>query len=251
MALGHHRGGADEGEVPADPEQHQRGPEMGDRDSEHADDGARRRSATSPARITRSRPNRTITAPVMKLGAYMASTCHWMPSVASVTEWPQPTMATGAEVMTRFIIVKLTTPQATATMKRGILAISLSGRPDCAGLSAHWPRNPHEHQHAGGDQRDRGLRQIGRGEQIGRPQVLGDDDELRSDHAGQDPARQHPRHGLGQECWGSPCRRRRIGRTGGRQHRGRRRSSRRGTAKTSPATRRRTRSGPTGHRTRN
>ena len=33
-----------------------------------------------------------------------ASTCHWMPSVASVTEWPQPTMASGAAVITMFII---------------------------------------------------------------------------------------------------------------------------------------------------
>ena len=40
----------------------------------------------------------------MKLGAYMPSTCHWMPSVASVTEWPQPTMASGAEVITMFMI---------------------------------------------------------------------------------------------------------------------------------------------------
>ena len=52
----------------------------------------------------RSTPKRTISAPVKKLGAYIASTCHWMPSVASVTEWPQPTMASGAEVITRFIM---------------------------------------------------------------------------------------------------------------------------------------------------
>ncbi len=50
-------------------------------------------------------PKRTIRLPVMKLGAYMPSTCHWMPNVASVTEWPQPTMASGADVMTRFISV--------------------------------------------------------------------------------------------------------------------------------------------------
>ena len=40
----------------------------------------------------------------MKLGAYMPSTCHWMPSVESVTEWPQPTMAIGADVITMFIM---------------------------------------------------------------------------------------------------------------------------------------------------
>jgi len=38
-------------------------------------------------------------------GAYIPSTCHWMPNVASVTEWPQPTMASGADVITRFINV--------------------------------------------------------------------------------------------------------------------------------------------------
>ncbi len=91
---------------------------------------------TRPAKITRSRPNRMMTVPVTKLGAYMATTCHWMPSVASVTEWPQPTMATGADVMIRFIIVKLATPQATATMKRGMRAISPSGRPAFAVLGA-------------------------------------------------------------------------------------------------------------------
>ena len=52
----------------------------------------------------RSTPKRAISAPVKKLGAYIASTCHWMPSVASVTEWPQPTMASGAEVITMFIM---------------------------------------------------------------------------------------------------------------------------------------------------
>ena len=68
--------------------------------------------------------------PVMKLGAYMPSTCHWMPSVASVTEWPQPTIASGAEVITMFIMhVADATPQATATMKQRLRAISDSGRP--------------------------------------------------------------------------------------------------------------------------
>ena len=56
-------------------------------------------------KVMRSTPKRTISAPVKKLGAYMPSTCHWMPSVASVTEWPQPTMASGAAVITRFIMV--------------------------------------------------------------------------------------------------------------------------------------------------
>ena len=37
-------------------------------------------------------------------------------------------MASGAEVMTMFIMAKLATPQATATTKRGVRAISDSGR---------------------------------------------------------------------------------------------------------------------------
>ena len=52
----------------------------------------------------RSTPKRAISEPVMKLGAYIASTCHWMPSAASVTEWPQPTIASGADVITIFIM---------------------------------------------------------------------------------------------------------------------------------------------------
>ena len=40
----------------------------------------------------------------MKLGAYMPMTCHWMPSAASLTEWLHMTIASGAEVMTMFII---------------------------------------------------------------------------------------------------------------------------------------------------
>ena len=52
----------------------------------------------------RSMPKRAMSVPVMKLGAYMPSTCHCRPSVASVTEWLHMTMASGAEVMTMFII---------------------------------------------------------------------------------------------------------------------------------------------------
>jgi hypothetical protein len=36
--------------------------------------------------VAGSTPKRAIKAPVTKLGAYIASTCHWMPSAASVTE---------------------------------------------------------------------------------------------------------------------------------------------------------------------
>ena len=52
----------------------------------------------------RSTPKRAMSEPVMKLGAYMPSTCHCNPSVASVMEWLHMTMASGAEVITRFII---------------------------------------------------------------------------------------------------------------------------------------------------
>ena len=40
----------------------------------------------------------------MKLGAYMPSTCHWMPSAASPTVWWQATIASGADVITIFIM---------------------------------------------------------------------------------------------------------------------------------------------------
>ena len=58
----------------------------------------------SPRPAMRSTPKRTMSAPVTKLGAYMPSTCHCRPSVASVIEWLHMTMASGAEVMTMFII---------------------------------------------------------------------------------------------------------------------------------------------------
>ena len=54
------------------------------------DDASPRRSAGSDA-------------PVKKLGANIAMTCHEMPSVASSGEKPQPTMASGAPVMTKLI----------------------------------------------------------------------------------------------------------------------------------------------------
>ena len=54
--------------------------------------------------MTRSTLKRAINAPVKKLGAYIASTCHWMPRVASVTECPQSIIASGAEVITMFIM---------------------------------------------------------------------------------------------------------------------------------------------------
>ena len=54
---------------------------------------------TSPSAVMRRLPKRAISRPVKKLGANMASTCHWMPSAASPTVWPQPTMAMGAAVI--------------------------------------------------------------------------------------------------------------------------------------------------------
>ena len=54
--------------------------------------------------MTHSIPKREMSVPVMKLGAYMPSTCHCRPSAAWVIVWLHITMASGAEVMTRFII---------------------------------------------------------------------------------------------------------------------------------------------------
>ena len=49
---------------------------------------------------------------------------------------------------------------------------------------------------AGRDQGERGLADIGRGEEVGRPQILGGDDELRADDGAEDAAEQHPRDRL-------------------------------------------------------
>jgi len=73
-------------------------------------------------------PKRVMRCPVKKLGPNMASTCHWMPSAASPTVWPQPTMAIGAAVMMKDIKPYVTTPAITATMNRGSRAISPKGR---------------------------------------------------------------------------------------------------------------------------
>ncbi|SQH18154.1 Uncharacterised protein [Bordetella parapertussis] len=85
-----------------------------------------------PSAVTGSLPKRSISRPVTKLGAYMASTCHWMPRAAAATLWPQPTMASGAAVMTRLIKPNDTTPAAAAMMKRGVRAMRARGRPACA-----------------------------------------------------------------------------------------------------------------------
>ena len=56
-----------------------------------------------PAEIIRSTPNRTISAPVKNDGANIASTCPETTSAACGVVKPQPTMASGVEVITRFI----------------------------------------------------------------------------------------------------------------------------------------------------
>ncbi len=61
-------------------------------------------SIANPTAITRSTPNRAISVPVKKLGTNIPSTCHCRPSAASVTEWLHSIMASGAAVITMFII---------------------------------------------------------------------------------------------------------------------------------------------------
>ena len=58
---------------------------------------------TRPAAITRSAPKRAISAPVKNDGANIASTCPETTSAAWAVAKPQPTMASGVEVITRFI----------------------------------------------------------------------------------------------------------------------------------------------------
>ena len=56
-----------------------------------------------PAAMTRSAPKRAIRLPVKNDGANMASTCQETTSAALAVEKPQPTTASGVEVITRFI----------------------------------------------------------------------------------------------------------------------------------------------------
>ncbi|MNY66749.1 hypothetical protein D3C86_2042260 [compost metagenome] len=59
---------------------------------------------SSPIAVTRCAPIRLMIAPVTKLGANIATTCHWMAPAASVGEWPHRcTMASGAATMIRVI----------------------------------------------------------------------------------------------------------------------------------------------------
>ena len=56
-----------------------------------------------PAAITRSAPKRAIRWPVKKEGANIATTWPETTSAACGVVKPQPTMASGVEVITRFI----------------------------------------------------------------------------------------------------------------------------------------------------
>ena len=58
-------------------------------------------------------------------------------------------------------------------------------------------RNFEQRQHDRGEHRARRLREERAREQIRRPGVLGEDDELRADHGGEDAAGKHPGDGLG------------------------------------------------------
>ena len=76
VALGHHRGGADEGEVPADAEQRERRSRNARPMCRPCSIAALDEHQRQPEQMIRNTPNRTIRLPVMKLGAYMPSTCH-------------------------------------------------------------------------------------------------------------------------------------------------------------------------------
>ena len=57
----------------------------------------------NPAVTTRGAPNRVIRVPVKKLGPYIATTCHCSAVLDAVSGSPHSFIASGAEVMTRFI----------------------------------------------------------------------------------------------------------------------------------------------------
>ena len=61
-------------------------------------------SSTRPIATIRGAPNRAISEPVKKLGAYIATMCHCRPKFESLRLSPHIFIASGAEVITRFII---------------------------------------------------------------------------------------------------------------------------------------------------
>ena len=61
-------------------------------------------SSVSPSATTVGAPKRAISEPVKKLGPYIATMCHWMPKLESLTGRPHIFIASGAEVMTKLIM---------------------------------------------------------------------------------------------------------------------------------------------------
>ena len=60
-------------------------------------------SSNNPIATTVGAPRRAITAPVKKLGPNIATMCHWMPKLESLSDRPQSFIASGADVITKFI----------------------------------------------------------------------------------------------------------------------------------------------------
>ena len=75
--------------------------------------------------------------------------------------------------------------------------ISASGRPSPSGRATTAVRQLEQAQHCAGEHGAGRLRQKSSREQIGGPNILGEDDELRPDHCGKHAAGQHPGHRLG------------------------------------------------------
>ena len=82
-----------------------------------------------PTATTRPAPNRVMRWPVKKLGAYIAMTCHCRPRLALCWLWPHIRIASGADVIRKFISMYDTAPHRTATMNSGWRTICPSGRP--------------------------------------------------------------------------------------------------------------------------
>jgi len=103
VRLQHQRRSADEAEIPADAEDGQRRPEMHRGGAGQPDRRAARLEQETSATI-RGAPKRAISEPVKKLGPYIATICHWMPKFESLTLSPHIFIASGADVITRFIM---------------------------------------------------------------------------------------------------------------------------------------------------
>ena len=140
-------------------------------------------------------PKRAISVPVKKLGPYIATICHWMPKLESLTR-----QAAHLHRQRRRRHHQVHHGIGDDAAQRGgdeaRLPRDLEQRPAAMHIRRRRLRRIDARQHRHRDQRDRSLHDKTEGEQIRRPDVHGPLHELRTEHAGKYAARHHPRHRL-------------------------------------------------------